>query len=150
MHISTVIGANISLTLLHHYLTGIFVYLFSTSKHLCIHSYESTILTKYFSPLSDWWIVRIFIQELVRISVWEHSQYAAQRKTFQEQLMTLHWNRYAIGVQHHTIRVSVHSLTLLLAERWCVTRAARSMVVSILCDMAGTSQKEEVAQVYWN
>ena len=31
---------------------------------------------------------------------------------------------------------------------WCVPRAARSMVVSILCDMAGTLQKEKVAQVY--
>ena len=33
-------------------------------------------------------------------------------------------------------------------KRWCVTRAARSKVVTTLCDMAGISQKEEVAQVY--
>lgn len=34
-------------------------------------------------------------------------------------------------------------------KRWCVTRAARSMIVTTLCDMAGISQKEDIAQVYY-
>lgn len=48
-------------------------------------------------------------------STWGHSQCAAQRNTSRGQLMTSHWNRQAIVMQHRAILVLLHSPLALLA-----------------------------------